>query len=445
MKELDFNLRVLANDPGRRRSLMKVFASALAAVDPEAAVGAALLREGDVLTLDKRRLDLARFDQCIVLAFGKASVPMARGIASVLAGLPMVGVVASNSPEAIDGLEVLRSSHPVPDSLSVDAARRLVESASTAGPDDLVIVGISGGGSALLTLPAAGITLDDLATTTGALLRCGATIDELNVVRRHLSAVKGGRLAETLAGAGAVLTLVISDVVGDDLNVIASGPMVPDPTTFADAMAVLDKYSIGGEVPAAIVEHLMSGVAGKIGDTPEGGPVFDRQSISLVATAADAAAGAADRARLLGWEPNVVTTALTGEAREVAVRVAAESREMSAGQMLIYAGETTVTVAGDGAGGRNQELALAASIELAGDEGVVLLSGGTDGIDGMSDAAGGLVDGQTEQRGRALGLDSAAYLARNDSNTYLSAVGDVIVTGPTGTNVGDVLLVARSG
>jgi glycerate-2-kinase len=259
--------------------------------------------------------------------------------------------------------------------LSVDAARRLVENASTAGPGDLVIVGVSGGGSALLTLPAAGIALDDLATTTGALLKCGATIDELNVVRRHLSAVKGGRLAETLAGAGAVLTLVISDVVGDDLNVIASGPMVPDPTTFADAVAVLDKYSMRGEMPAAVVEHLLAGVTGAIDDTPDGGPVFARQSIALVATAADAAAGAADRAGLLGWEPNVVTTALTGEARDVAVRLAAESREISAGQMLIYAGETTVTVAGDGTGGRNQELALAASIELAGDDGVVLLSG----------------------------------------------------------------------
>lgn len=445
MKALDFDLRVLANDPGRRRNLMRVFASALAAVDPEAAVKAALVREGDVLTLDERRLDLAHFERGVVLAFGKAAVPMARGITSVLTGLPVDGVVASNNPESIDGLEVLRSSHPVPDSLSVDAARRLVENASTAGPGDLVIVGVSGGGSALLTLPAAGIALDDLATTTGALLKCGATIDELNVVRRHLSAVKGGRLAETLAGAGAVLTLVISDVVGDDLNVIASGPMVPDPTTFADAVAVLDKYSMRGEMPAAVVEHLLAGVTGAIDDTPDGGPVFARQSIALVATAADAAAGAADRAGLLGWEPNVVTTALTGEARDVAVRLAAESREISAGQMLIYAGETTVTVAGDGTGGRNQELALAASIELAGDDGVVLLSGGTDGIDGMSDAAGGLVDGHTEQRGRALGLDAAAFLARSDSNTYLSAVGDVIITGPTGTNVGDVLLVARSG
>jgi glycerate-2-kinase len=248
-----------------------------------------------------------------------------------------------------------------------------------------------------------------------------------------------------VAGAGAVLSLVISDVVGDDLSVIASGPMVPDPSTFSDAMAVLDEYSIHGEVPAAVVEHLIAGVAGEIDDTPDGGTVFDRQSISLVATAADAAIGAAQRARQLGWEPTVVTTTLTGEAREVAARVAAESRDMSAGQILIYAGETTVTVVGDGSGGRNQELALAASIELAGDDGVVLLSGGTDGIDGMSDAAGGLVDGHTEHRGRALGLDSAAYLARNDSNTYLASVGDVIVTGPTGTNVGDVLLVARSG
>ena len=440
-----FDECVLENDPERRGSLLRVFQAGLAAVDPHAAVRRSLYREGDLLAYGDGWINLTEVDRCVILAFGKASVPMASAAAAVLHDQRTEGVVVSNAPVEIAGLEVMPATHPVPDERSVAAARRLVEVAGSAGNRDLAVVLISGGGSALLTLPAEGIRLTDMAATTRALLRCGATIDELNTVRKHLSAVKGGRLAETLSGARSISTLVVSDVVGDDLSVIASGPTVPDLTTFQDALAVFDRYRIRRDVPPAVIDRLEVGASGEIEDTPSQGDVFEKQWITVVASAADAALGAINRASARGWDATLVTTSLTGEARDVASRIVGDSRELAPGQMLVYAGETTVTVRGDGAGGRNQELALAASVQLSGDDGVVLLAGGTDGIDGMSEAAGAIVDGHTVERGRRLGLDAADYLARNDSNSYLAAVGDVIVTGPTGTNVGDLILVARSG
>ena len=440
-----FDECVLENDPERRGSLLRVFQAGLAAVDPHAAVRRSLYREGDLLAYGDGWINLTEVDRCVILAFGKASVPMASAAAAVLHDQRTEGVVVSNAPVEIAGLEVMPATHPVPDERSVAAARRLVEVAGSAGNRDLAVVLISGGGSALLTLPAEGIRLTDMAATTRALLRCGATIDELNTVRKHLSAVKGGRLAETLSGARSISTLVVSDVVGDDLSVIASGPTVPDLTTFQDALAVFDRYRIRRDVPPAVIDRLEVGASGEIEDTPSQGDVFEKQWITVVASAADAALGAINRASARGWEATLVTTSLTGDARDVASRIVGDSKELAPGQMLVYAGETTVTVRGDGAGGRNQELALAASVQLSGDDGVVLLAGGTDGIDGMSEAAGAIVDGHTVERGRRLGLDAADYLARNDSNSYLAAVGDVIVTGPTGTNVGDLILVARSG
>ncbi len=435
----------LANDPGRRGSLARVFQSALRAVDPGVAVGAALRRDGRFLFAGRRAIDLEEIDRVLVLAFGKASVPMAGAIVSILGDLPIDGVVVSNDPRDVPYLDVLRAAHPVPDETSVSAARRLTEAAATAGPRDVVLVAISGGGSALLTLPAAGVSLADLAATTSLLLRCGASIQELNTVRKHLSAVKGGRLAATVSGAAAVVTLVISDVVGDDLTVIASGPMVPDLSTFADALAVLDRFDLRRTVPRRVVEHLEAGADGRVPETVKDEGVFATQSIELVATARRAAEGAVHRARALGWEAAVAAVDVTGEAREVAGRIVASASHLRPGEMLVYAGETTVTVDGDGRGGRNQELALAAALGLAGDGGVVLLAAGTDGIDGSTEVAGAFADGGSVARGKEIGLDAADYLRRHDSYSYLSAVGDVIVTGPTGTNVGDLILVARSG
>ncbi len=292
-----------------------------------------------------------------------------------------------------------------------------------------------------MTLPVEDVGLDHLAETTRLLLASGASIRELNVVRKHLSQIKGGRLAEALGEAAGVVTMILSDVVGNDLEVIASGPTVADHSTFGRALAILDDYGIA--VPEPVREHLEKGAAGRFPETPT--TAHPRQTIVVVGDAAAAAVGAAEQATLLGWSARVVDATVEGEAVDVAGRVVAEARSLSPGELLVYAGETTVTVRGDGTGGRNQELALAAAIGLAGDGGVSLLAAGTDGIDGLTSAAGGFADGATVERGRKLGLDAARYLQRNDSHTYLSAVGDVFVTGPTGTNVGDLILVARTG
>jgi hydroxypyruvate reductase len=248
-----------------------------------------------------------------------------------------------------------------------------------------------------------------------------------------------------MGNAGAVVTLILSDVIGNPLDVIASGPTVPDPTTFQDALAVLDRYDLRGRVAAGVRAHLEAGAAGGFDETPKGGAVFERQLIELVADAGVAARAGFEAATLGGWVARVVTTELAGEAREVGTELAAAASGLGLGEMLVLAGETTVTVTGDGRGGRNQELALAASIALADRGDIVVLSLGTDGIDGMSRAAGAFADGTAVARGAEVGLDAADYLARNDSATFLEAVGDAVICGPTGTNVGDLILVCRTG
>ncbi len=421
-----------ANDSGRRAHLERIYRAGLTHVDPARAVRRAL--EGHAARLSEA-------DRIVVLAFGKASISMAQAICDRIEGPPLDGVVVSNVPGRVDDLEVLVASHPIPDRSSVLAAQRVVDLAHSVGPRDVAVVAVSGGGSSLLTLPVEDVGLDHLAETTRLLLTSGASIHELNVVRKHLSQVKGGRLGEALGEAAAVVTMILSDVVGNDLEVIASGPTVADHSSFADALAIIDKY--GTAVPEPVREHLEKGAAGCYPETPI--IAHPRQTIAVVGDAVAAAAGAVEDATLLGWSARVVDAAVEGEARDVAGRVVADARSLSPGELLVYAGETTVTVRGDGTGGRNQELALAAGIELAGDGGVAMLAAGTDGIDGLTNAAGGFADGETVARGRELGLDAAEYLRRNDSHTYLTAVGDVFITGPTGTNVGDLILVARTG
>lgn len=432
---------VLTRDSQRRRQLLDVFLGGLAAVDPYRAVSDAINRTDDSLSFAGRRVDLGDFDRSVVIAFGKASVPMARAAVSRLHGLRYLGVVVSNDPSPVAGLEVHRAIHPVPAESNLVATRRVIELAQRTCAGDLVLVLVSGGGSALLTLPAGGLTLDDIADTTDLLLKAGVNIQQLNAVRKHLSAVKGGRLAESLGSAGVVLTPVISDVVGDDLSVIASGPTVGDPTTYADALSILTPFR--ARVPGSVLEHLELGASGRIAETPK--VELANQTVGVVASVRHAALGVEQAARRLGWSASIETTCLTGEAREVGKRIALEAQQMSPGEIRIYGGETTVTVSGSGKGGRNQELALAAALVLQGDPGVVLLSAGTDGVDGMSRDAGALVDGATIAVGKAMGFDALDYLNRNDSNPYLRAVGDVLTTGPTGTNVGDLVLLARSG
>ena len=439
-----FDPAVLGHDRARRETLLRIASAALEAVAPGEAIRRVVTRRGSELRVGDESVDLSDFDRAVVIGFGKAAVGMGEAVVPLLAGLPLTGALVTNAVGPVESLEVLEGGHPVPDERSVAAGRRVLEHAEGAGRSDLVVVLISGGGSALLALPGGNLSLDDLQETNSVLLRSGAAISEVNTVRKHLSAVKGGRLAAALSGAGAIVTLVISDVVGNALDAIASGPTVPDPTTFDDALTVLDRYDALGSVPASVLAHLRAGADDTTSQTPSEGGVFERQIIEIVADAGLAAEAAVATAGAAGHRARVVTTTLEGEARLVARRIVDEATTFGAGEMLVYAGETTVTVTGEGTGGRNQELALAASIELAGRDDVVVLALGTDGIDGMTPMAGAFGDGSAVERGSRMGFDASDHLARNDSYPFLKAIGDTVQCGPTGTNVGDLLLVWRA-
>ncbi|HEV2150015.1 MAG TPA: DUF4147 domain-containing protein, partial [Longimicrobiaceae bacterium] len=346
----------------------------------------------------------------------------------------------------LPGVELWPASHPLPDTHGLAGAAAALETARAAGKGDLVLCLLSGGASALWPAPPAGVSLSDLAQTTERLLRAGAPIAETNVVRRHLSRIAGGGLARAAAPARLV-TLAISDVVGSAPETIGSGPTVPDGTTYRDALEVLLRHSV--EVPPAVRAHLQRGDAGEVPENPgRGDPVFARASYHVVADNREALAAAAEEAERLGYRTAVVADDLEGEAREVAGEVAALARgahgeggsaRISAAFLL--GGETTVTVRGQGRGGRNQELALAAALQIEDEPGVVIAALGTDGRDGPTNAAGGMVDGETVGRGRAQGMEARDALERNDAHPFLRATGDLVVTGPTGTNVSDLVLV----
>jgi hydroxypyruvate reductase len=340
-------------------------------------------------------------------------------------------------------IRIVEAGHPVPDSRGEAAARAILERARGAGPDAVVVVLISGGGSALMPAPAPPVTLDDKRTVTRLLLAAGATINELNAVRKHLSLVKGGQLARAAAPAR-VVTLVLSDVIGDPLDVIASGPTAPDSSTFADAVAVLRRRAVWDAVPAAVRARLEAGVRGDVEETPKpGDPIFARVRHHVIGNNALVTDAAVARAAALGYRPTLLTRALEGEAREVARDLVARARVLPPPACLVAGGETTVTVRGTGRGGRCQELALAAAFDIDGDDDVAVLAGGTDGTDGPTDAAGGVVDGASLARLRAAGIDARAMLDANDAYSALAAAGDLLVSGPTDTNLLDLYIVVQ--
>ncbi|MGY4707497.1 glycerate kinase type-2 family protein [Candidatus Bipolaricaulota sp. J31] len=420
------------------------------AVRPRECVRRALSLEGEILRVGDRRYDLREIEHIYVVGFGKASAGMARAVEDILSARIAKGLVitADGYRVATGIVEVREAGHPIPDGRGIAAAEELLSLVQEAGERDLVLILISGGGSALLTAPAEGISLEDLAATNALLLRCGATIQEINAVRKHLSRAKGGQLAR-LAQPARVVSLVLSDVVGDPLDSIASGPTVPDPTTFADAIGVLRRYGIWEKVPESVRRHLQRGASGMIPETPKpGDPCFSRVQNVIVGSGRHAAEAALKKGEELGFTGKILTTTLEGEAREVGKVLAAIARELRAHgrplpppALLVLAGETTVTVRGGGKGGRNQELALSAALGIDDLAGVVIASVGTDGRDGPTDAAGGIVDGGTARRIRDAGLDPEGLLRDNDSYRGLSAAGDLLVLGPTGTNVADLLLI----
>jgi len=424
-----------------RTDLDAIFRAALDAVEPEALVDAALSRRP------------VEGDRVFLIAVGKAAPPMARAGLRHLEGRLAGGVIVATEDvdlpeEAVGVVKTFRGGHPLPTPEGVRGARAVLNAARAASAEEIpILLLLSGGGSALLTLPAEGVTLADVRATTRLLQEAGAWIGSLNAVRKHLDRIKGGCLARAAAPAP-VRALDLSDVVGDRLDVIASGPVHPDPTTFADALDVLDKFEVRDRVPPTILRRLEAGSAGELDETPgPGEPFFENVYAEVVGNAGTAAEGAVGEARSRGYDSRVLRTDLTGESREVGRELGSRVRELAAGRdggpdpaCLVAAGETTVTVRGPGRGGRNQELALGAALELDGVDGAVLASLGTDGIDGPTDAAGAVVDGVTLHRARARGLDPGAALARNDSYPFFRALGDLLVTGPTGTNVMDVVV-----
>lgn len=345
---------------------------------------------------------------------------------------------------APEGFRTYRGGHPLPDQEGLEGARDVCDLLRRSGPRDRVLLLLSGGGSSLLTLPRSDVSLDDLRRTTDLLMRAGAAIGQLNAVRKHLESLKGGRLA-ALCEPAPLRALVLSDVVGDPLDVIASGPVSPDPSTFADAIAALEDLLVWDEVPQAVREHLVLGREGEHEETPKpGDSTFAGVRVEVVGNAETAARAAALEAKRRGYRTTVGSTSITGEARDVGALLAAQARELAGGiqpACLVQAGETTVAVKGGGRGGRSQEAALAAALDLEGQDGLLVLVAGTDGIDGPTDAAGAFASGSTLPRAGAAGLDARAHLAENDSHPFFDALGDLVRTGPTGTNVMDLMLV----
>jgi hydroxypyruvate reductase len=426
-----------------RDAARAIWQAAVAAGDPAPLVRAALRRRDDRLEAGPLRLDLSRVGRVLVLGCGKAGAAMARAVESVLGDRIADGfvVVKEGHGAPTARVRVAEAGHPVPDRRGESASGELLALANGAGETDLLICLISGGGSALTPAPAPPITLEEKQAVTRLLLTAGATIGELNAVRKHLSLLKGGQLARAAAPA-TLLMLALSDVIDDPLDVIASGPTAPDPTTFADALAVLDGRGLRDRVPLSVRRRLTAGAAGAIAETPKpGDPLFERVTNIVIGNNALLTDAASAAARALGYRPHVLTRRLEGEARDVARDLVERARALAPPACLIAAGETTVTVRGSGRGGRCQELALAAALALGTDETLTVLAAGTDGTDGPTNAAGALVDASTVARGRAAGLDARATLADNDAHTFLAASGDLIVSGPTATNLMDLYLV----
>jgi hydroxypyruvate reductase len=444
-----FNPEVLKSGQTRERRerALAVLSAALEAVDPAKAIKRQVSLSDQTLRIGEQTYDLGRYRNIYVIGGGKAGGSMAQAVEEVLGQRVTAGLVNVKYGYRVE-TQIIRlneAGHPIPDAAGMAGTKQMAELARQATAEDLVICLISGGGSALMTLPAEGIALADMKSLTDAFLRCGATINEINAVRKHLSQTKGGNLAR-LAYPAEIVTLILSDVVGNPLDVIASGPTVPDSTTFADAYGVIEKYGLLEELPRPIVEHLQQGKEGLITETPkEGDEVFARTYNLIIASNKVAAEAATTKAKELGFHSLLLSTFVEGEAREVAKVFAAVAKEILHSDRpvgrpacMVAGGETTVTVRGNGLGGRNQELALSAALEIASLEDVMIIPLATDGTDGPTDAAGAIADGSTLRRAQEAGLSATQYLADNDSYHFFQQLGDLLITGPTNTNVNDL-------
>ncbi len=433
-----------------RKDALAIFQEGLKAADPFAAVERTLQVKEDRITVAERSYDAGRYRRILVIGGGKAASPMARALEHRFGSRIAKGLVVTKYGHdmPLETVQLREAAHPVPDEAGEKGARDILSLLEDATEEDLVFCLLSGGGSALLPLPAPGITLPEKQATTRELLASGATIHEINAIRKHLSAIKGGGLAKAV-WPGTLVSLILSDVIGDDLDTIASGPTVPDRSTFRECLEILDKYNLKERVPESVLARFRRGTRGDEAETPKAGdPVFEKTQAVIVGSAGMSLTAAREEARRRGYNTLVLSSMIEGETRDVARVHAAIGKEiLKTGQpvsrpgCVISGGETTVTLRGKGLGGRNTEFVLAAAMEIGGLPQVVVFSAGTDGTDGPTDAAGAVADGKTLARAEEQGLSAARYLADNDSYHFFEALGDLVKTGPTMTNVMDLRIV----
>ncbi len=435
------------------RDVLDAMDAALEAANPRTIIKKHVKVHSNRLIVDGLTYSLKRYRRILVIGAGKASGRIGEEIEKLLGPKIAQGIVIV--PDYLKPwpkgrrITYVGASHPIPTEKTVRQTAQLVRLAESAGKEDLTIMLLSGGASSLMELPLSGLTLQDMRKTTDLLLKSGATIQEINSVRKHLSKVKGGRLAEIVRDTH-LLTLIISDVISDELDAIGSGPTAPDPATYKDAKRVLQKYNIWSKVPARVRKTIERGINGGLPETPKSGDrAFRNVQNIIVGTNRQSCEEAVRRLKRSGYGASIFTTHLVGEAREAGSILGSVLTDMQNNRRptswpvaLVCGGETTVTIRGDGKGGRNQELALAASLAIDGTRNMVVGSLATDGVDGPTDAAGAIVDGTTVSRGRKLGMSAEDYLRNNDSYSFLKRTGDLVMTGPTGTNVNDVMILA---
>jgi glycerate 2-kinase len=430
-----------------RRDILKIIWQAIESVNPENAINKHFRLQYENLIIDDRKINISDFKNIYVIGAGKASTQMAKAIENILMRRLTGGLICTKAGHGVPlhSVNVMEAGHPVPNKESVLAAQRAIQLVTKCEKEDLIICLLSGGASSLWCVPFPPLTFEDKVTTTQALLKSGADIHEINAFRKHISNIKGGRLAQA-AHPATMITLAISDVVGDEISSIGSGPTVGDPTTFKQVFDTLDKYKLSRKLPLSVLDHIWNGYKKVIKETPRPtDAIFGKNVASVIASNAQALDTAMETGRYLGYKTYILSSKITGEASTVGIKHVEKIKDMIKSRrpgdppiMLLAGGETTVTVKGKGKGGRNQELILAAATALDGLGDAVMASVGTDGIDGFTDAAGAFADSTTITRGKEKGLDAQKYLDNNNSYEYFSHIGDLIKTGPTGTNVMDI-------
>jgi len=433
-----------------RKHADEIFKHVLSTLDSESLVKKKVSINGSTLLVDQREYNLKDYEHIYVIGGGKACAPMAKTVEEILGDRLEEGIVVVKYDHSLPlkKISIIEASHPIPDTNGLEGTSEILRLLSRTGEKDLVICLISGGGSALLVQPHKEVTLQDIQTTSNELLACGATIDEINAVRKHLSIIKGGHLAHA-SYPSTLITLILSDVIGDPLDIIASGPTVPDESTFDDACKVIRKYSLEDKIPDSVCKLLKKGQSGEARENPkQGDKVFANTQNVIIGSNKIALEAAKEKAADLGYNTIILSSMVQGESKEAAIFFSAIAKEvchtgtpLSKPACIIAGGETTVTIKGNGKGGRNQEFALSAAMEIEGYDGIVILSAGTDGTDGPTDATGAIVDSNTCKDAREkFCLKSEDFLSKNDSYNFFNKTGEHIITGPTLTNVMDIMI-----